>query len=289
VLNHNCINGKSGNCHWVIESAVIAFPATDTAFGADFENLDLVYVGGPAVCGNGNPHCTWTFINGMIVSDVDRQLALNAFGGAVVGAPIKVDVDCDATTPDGRWRLQSNGLFSDASTLAVVPAADGESLTLAEGCKSSSCKVGLPASGCGGHGQPSCDGVTCLDTQVEHYGNLPPQDDGYCHDFDHLTGSLMDGLSWRSQGTADKDPFQVEIGGKAGLFNQFKFTLNNTFRDIPMRLDLAQFKVNVNGLTCSQWSSAPASFTFYAGTSYVQTLGCAVGASDFDVLLIYSL
>jgi hypothetical protein len=173
ILNKNCPNGKSLNCRWAFQSAMIGDYATGTkgtvdslmynAWGGATEGTVIRLADG---CTRDNPDCTWTFTpDGMIRSDRDHGLALNAWGGAAVGTPLLLTGYCDPSNPDCRWRLENGALFSDVSNLAITPNAqsNGADMALANGCSSNSCRIDLKVGGpqCGQKDEIICGDGTC--------------------------------------------------------------------------------------------------------------------------------
>lgn len=77
----------------------------------------------------------------MIVSDRDRTLGVNAWGGAVHGAPLKLNTACQANNPDCTWTYRNGMLVSDRDPRLAINAwggaREGVLLKLHNGCQPS--------------------------------------------------------------------------------------------------------------------------------------------------------
>jgi hypothetical protein len=167
-LDAGCVTSSSNNCHWIIQEAMIESMGSTAhlmynAWGGSYNGAPLRLAD---ACTRDNPACTWTFINGMILSDWDHTTALNAWGGAAVGTQLAMSSWCDVSNPDCRWRLENGVLYSDTSNLAVNPEGqfNGANTFLQNGCSSTNCKVDTTVGGpqCGQVDQAPCDGTTCI-------------------------------------------------------------------------------------------------------------------------------
>jgi len=179
VLDANCMTATSKSCRWRIQQAMIG------SIGSSAHLMYSVYGGGGHAhavllsdgCTRDNPACTWTFINGMILSDSDHMTSLNAWGGAGVGTQLAMASTCVVSNPDCRWRLENGVLYSDTSNLAVDPEGQfsGASVFLKDGCSSSNCKVDMPIGGpqCGHMDQAPCDGA-CIPGLIKTRGTCQP-------------------------------------------------------------------------------------------------------------------
>lgn len=76
-------------------------------------------------------------MGGEIVSDSNPALALNAFGGATAGAPIKVVKNCTRSNPDCTWRYRDGMIVNEGNpNLAVYApvAQSGTAVILSSSC-----------------------------------------------------------------------------------------------------------------------------------------------------------
>src|SRR5271165_4169448 len=75
---------------------------------------------------------------GMLASDTNSSLAVNAYGGAANGTVLKLVSNCTPNNPDCTWTYRNGMLLSDTNpTLAVNAyggAADGVVLKLVDNC-----------------------------------------------------------------------------------------------------------------------------------------------------------
>lgn len=109
-------------------------------------NLGLAFKGGPDgtnltlsnTCTKANPDCTWQYRDGMLISDRDPSLAINASGGAVHGTILKVRTGCVSSNPDCTWTYKNGQFVSDRN--ASLPmnawggAINGTVIRLHNGC-----------------------------------------------------------------------------------------------------------------------------------------------------------
>ncbi len=75
---------------------------------------------------------------GMLISNRDRSLAINAWGGASAGATLRLHNACRSTNDDCNWTYRGGLIYSDRDAkLVIKPAAlrDGAPLVLAAGCR----------------------------------------------------------------------------------------------------------------------------------------------------------
>ena len=74
---------------------------------------------------------------GMLVSNRDRTLAINAWGGASVGVTLRLHNACRNTNADCSWTYRGGMIYSDRDpNLVIRPAVakDGSHLILDSGC-----------------------------------------------------------------------------------------------------------------------------------------------------------
>jgi hypothetical protein len=97
---------------------------------------DPVYL--TRACSMQDPACTWSYRDGMIVSDADPRLAINAWGGAGDGVVLRTTIWCTPRSQDCTWTYRRGQFFSDNNPgLAIVgdPApGEGNPLVLHSGC-----------------------------------------------------------------------------------------------------------------------------------------------------------
>jgi hypothetical protein len=79
-------------------------------------------------CTIGNPDCTWTYQRGMLISDTDPALAINAWGGAAEQTVLKVTAACTQTNPDCTWTYQGGQFLSDRDPSLAINAFGGAQL-----------------------------------------------------------------------------------------------------------------------------------------------------------------
>lgn len=72
-----------------------------------------------------NPECTWSYINGMIVSDADPTLAINAWGGAADGTVLRLSNACTTSNTSCTWTYSQGEFLSDANTSLAINAWGG--------------------------------------------------------------------------------------------------------------------------------------------------------------------
>jgi hypothetical protein len=91
-----------------------------------------------SACTKTDPLCTWSYRDGMIVSDADPSLSINAFGGAVFGTTLKVMQGCMRSNPDCTWTYSKGQFLSDRNQALAVNAfggaANGTVLKLHNAC-----------------------------------------------------------------------------------------------------------------------------------------------------------
>jgi hypothetical protein len=162
VLDSGCVTSSSANCRFVIQRAMIG--NANSGDGLMFNAWGGASQASPVrladACTRDNHACTWTFRDGMILSD--DGLALNAYGGATSGAQIVMAQNCDVSNPACRWRLENGAIYSDTSNLRISPASltNGANLYLGTSCTSNTCAIDMPIGGaqCGEMDQAPCDG-----------------------------------------------------------------------------------------------------------------------------------
>jgi hypothetical protein len=96
-------------------------------------NLGLALKGGPDgtnltlsnACGTGNTDCKWQYKDGMLVSDRNPALAINAWGGAVFGTTLRVVTGCTAANPDCTWTYNRGQFLSDRNRALAINAWGG--------------------------------------------------------------------------------------------------------------------------------------------------------------------
>jgi hypothetical protein len=281
ILKQNCVAGVDPICHWIFESAAIslfsstggqpALPVYHSLGGA----TDVSFVGLSSL-NTADPSVTWTFIDGMIVSDLDRRLALNAFGGAGVGTQIVVNTACDVSNPDCRWNLQGGSLYSDTSGLSIVPGNTGQvPLSLAYGCGSSNCEVKLEAGGCGRGGQLPCDGATCSSGSTLLKG--------YCHSSDSVGGFFIPGSQY------------ADATSKAGFTINQQGTPTKAFLSYDNRAGTRAVNIESSTLTVNSFSGPcntvqkTTPFSVAPGTMNSVSLACTSTITDWKVVVVYAL
>jgi hypothetical protein len=102
-----------------------------------------------SLCTPGNLSCSWSYVNGMIVSDGDPTLAVTMTGSSDP-FPLIVTHSCDATQPACRWTYSKGEFLSDANPALGINAwggaSDGNSLVATHWCTptNKSCTWTLP-------------------------------------------------------------------------------------------------------------------------------------------------
>ncbi|MEP7124961.1 MAG: serine hydrolase domain-containing protein [Byssovorax sp.] len=108
-----------------------------TAVGAVNGTTLKVYKG----CTWENPECTWSYVNGMIVSDADPTLAINAWGGAGEGVVLRLSNICTTSNTSCTWTYSHGEFLSDANLSLAINSwgggHPGETLKLTSTCSSS--------------------------------------------------------------------------------------------------------------------------------------------------------
>jgi hypothetical protein len=69
--------------------------------------------------------CTWSYRNGMLLSDTNSSLAINAYAGAANGTVLKLVNNCRSGNPDCTWSYRIGMLFSDSNSSLAVNAYGG--------------------------------------------------------------------------------------------------------------------------------------------------------------------
>jgi hypothetical protein len=87
-------------------------------------------------CATDMTDCRWSYHDGMIVSDTDPGLALNAWGGASDGIALRLTRFCAPSNPDCTWTYQDGLFWSDnhASGQNLAIDAGGPGLALSAAC-----------------------------------------------------------------------------------------------------------------------------------------------------------
>lgn len=88
-----------------------------------------------------NAECTWSYINGMIVSDADPSLAINAWGGAGEGVVLRLNNTCTTSNTSCTWTYSHGEFLSDANLSLAINSwgggHPGETLKLTSSCSAS--------------------------------------------------------------------------------------------------------------------------------------------------------
>jgi hypothetical protein len=75
-------------------------------------------------CTHDDPNCTWTFRDGMLVSDANPTLAINAWMGAAEGTILRTYKGCVPTDSNCTWTYTHGQFRSDTNqNLAMVPSS----------------------------------------------------------------------------------------------------------------------------------------------------------------------
>jgi hypothetical protein len=77
-----------------------------------------------ASCAVTNPDCTWSYANGMLVSDTNPGLAIIALG-AQEGTVLKLTAACTPANTDCTWTYKNGEFFSDTNAALAINAWDG--------------------------------------------------------------------------------------------------------------------------------------------------------------------
>lgn len=103
------------------------------------------YNAASSACLPNNPDCTWTITNyGMILSDKNPLLGLNAWGGGTIdNPPLVVTSACASYNPDCTWKISSTGISVDNGgkqiTYQAVGGTSNERLSLQAPCTGPYC------------------------------------------------------------------------------------------------------------------------------------------------------
>ena len=88
-----------------------------------------------------NPECTWSYMNGMIVSDADPSLAINAWGGAGEGVVLRLNSTCTSSNTSCTWTYSHGEFLSDANPSLAINSSGGghpgETLKITSACTTS--------------------------------------------------------------------------------------------------------------------------------------------------------
>jgi hypothetical protein len=91
-------------------------------------------------CPANNTDCTWTYHQGMWLSDTNPGLAVNAYGGAANGTVLKLVNNCPPNNTDCMWTYHKGMWLSDTNQGLAVNAyggaANGTVLRLVNNCNS---------------------------------------------------------------------------------------------------------------------------------------------------------
>lgn len=129
----NVVTVKSPRPGFVIRS--------DRNAGLLFNAFGGAVQGGPlklmAGCSSSNPDCTWSYHNGMIVSDRDPNLALRV-ANALEGQEVRLSNSCTPSNANCTWTYQRGMFLSDADLSLALKAQgateSGRPIVLARGC-----------------------------------------------------------------------------------------------------------------------------------------------------------
>jgi hypothetical protein len=92
-------------------------------------------------CTTSKPECTWSYVNGMLLSDLNEGLAINAYGGAQQGTKLLLVHGCNPSLTDCTWTYSHGEFLSDTNPQLAVNsyggAKNGTQLELVNGCNPS--------------------------------------------------------------------------------------------------------------------------------------------------------